>query len=75
MYRMNGTKVLNPGFPGGSAVKSLPAVKETRVRSLDREDPLKKGMATHSSTVSYRIPWTEKPGRLQSIGSHRVRHD
>ena len=53
------------GFPSGSAVKNLPAMQETRVRSLGREDPLEKGMATHSSILAWRIPWTEKPGGLQ----------
>ena len=45
------------------------------VRSLDWEDPLEKEMATHSSSFVWEIPWTEEPGRLQSVGSHRVRHD
>ena len=56
-------------------VKNLPAVQETWVRSLGWEDPLEKEMATHSSILAWRIPWTEKPGRLQSIGSQRVGHD
>ena len=55
-------------------VKNLPAMQETQVRSLGREDPLEKGMAIHSSILAWRIPWTEEPGGLQSIG-HRVRHD
>ena len=46
-----------------------------QVRSLSRKDPLEKGMATHSSILAWRIPWTEEPGGLQSIGSQRVRHD
>ena len=50
-------------------VKNLPAMLETQVRSLGREDPLKKGMATHSSILAWRIPWTEEPGGLQSMGS------
>ena len=50
-------------------VKNLPAMQETLVWSLGWEDPLKKGMATHSSTLAWRIPWTEQPGRLQSMGS------
>ena len=49
-------------------VKNLPAVQETRVRSLGWEDPLEKGMATHSSILAWRIPWTKEPGRLQSMG-------
>ena len=56
-------------------VKRLPAVWETQVRSLGWEDPLEKEMATHSSTLVWKIPWTEDPGRLQSIGSQRVGHD
>ena len=56
-------------------VKNLPAIQETRVQSLSREDSLEKGMATHSSILAWRIPWTEKPGRLQSIGLQRVGHD
>ena len=53
-------------------VKVWPALQQTQVQSLVREDPLEKGMATHSSIVARRIPWTEEPGRLQSIGSQRV---
>ena len=49
-------------------VKNLPAMRETQVRSLGREDPLEKGMATHSSVIAWRIPWTEEPGGLQSLG-------
>ena len=56
-------------------VKNLPAMQETHVRSLDWEDPLEKGMTTHSSILAWRIPWTEEPGELQSTGSQRVRHD
>ena len=56
-------------------VKNLPAMQETRVRSLDGEDPLEKEMATHSSIVAWEIPWTEEPGGLQSMGLQRVRHD
>ena len=56
-------------------VKNLPAMWETWVRPLSWEDPLKKGTATHSSILAWRIPWTEEPGRLQSMGSQRVRHD
>ena len=55
-------------------VKSLPAVQETRVQSLGWEDPLEKGMATHSSILAWRIPWAEEPGG-QSMGSQRVGHD
>ena len=56
-------------------VKNLPAMQETQVQSLGREGPLEKGMATHSSFLAWRIPWTENPGRLQSMGSRRVGHD
>ena len=56
-------------------VKNLPAMQEHQVRSLGWEDPLEEGMSTHSSILVWRIPWTEEPGRLQSIGLHRVRHD
>ena len=56
------------GLPGGSAVKNLPAMQETRVPSLGQEDSLEKGMTTHSSALPGRIPWIEEPGRLQSIG-------
>ena len=66
------------GFPGGSAVKNLPAMQETQetqVRSRGWEDPLEESMATHSSTLAWRSPWTEEPGGLQSMGSQRVRYD
>ena len=56
-------------------IKNLPEVQETWVQSLRWEDPLEKGMATHSSTLAWRIPWTEEPGGLQSMGWQRVRHD
>ena len=56
-------------------VKNLPAMQETWVWALSREDPLEKEMATHSSTLAWRIPWTEKPGQLQSMESQRVGHD
>ena len=56
-------------------VKCLPAILETRVQSLGQEDPLEKEMATHSSTLAWKIPWMEEPGRLQSMGSQRIRHD
>ena len=56
-------------------VKNLPAMQETQVGSLGWEDPLEKGLATHSSILAWRIPWTEEPGRLQSMGSQRVRQD
>ena len=56
-------------------VKNSFAMQETRVRSLGQEDFLKKGIATHSSILAWRIPWTEKPGGIQSMGSQRVRHN
>ena len=56
-------------------VKSLPAMRETWVRSLIWEDPLEKGMATHSSILAWEIPWREKPGGLQSMGLQRVGHN
>ena len=67
-------------FPGGSngekkkRKKKLPAMRETQVRCLDREDPLEKSMATHSSILAWGTLWTEEPGRLQSMGLQRVRH-
>ena len=57
------------------SVKNLPAVQETRVRFLDWEDPLEEEMATHSSILAWRIPWTEEPDRLQFMGSPRVGQD
>ena len=56
-------------------VKRLHAMRETQVRSLGQEETLKKEMTTHSSTLAWRIPWTEEPGGLLSVGSHRVGHD
>ena len=56
-------------------LKCLPPIQETQVRSQGPEDPLEKEMVTHSSILAWRIPWTEKPGRLQSTGSQRVGHD
>ena len=55
--------------------KNLPAMLETQVRSLGREDPLEKGVATHSSILAWRTPWTEEPGGLQSMGLQRAGHD
>ena len=57
------------------SVRNLPAVQETRVRSLGWEDPLEKEMATHSSILSWEVSWTEEPSGLQSMGSQRVGHD
>ena len=56
-------------------LKNLPAMQETQVQSLSEADPLEKGMATHFSTIAWRIPWTEEHGRLQSMGLQRVGHD
>ena len=56
-------------------VKNLPAMQEMWVQSLSWEDPLEEGMATHSRILAWRIPWTEEPGGLQSMGLQRVRHD
>ena len=64
------------GFPSGSAIRKLPAMQKTQemqVRSLGQEEPLEKGVATHSSILAWRILWTEEPGGLQSMGSQR--HD
>ena len=66
------------GFPGGSVVKihlPMQETQETRVGSLGQEDPLEEGMATHSIILPWKIPCTEEPGGLQSMGSQRVRHD
>ena len=63
--------LLTKGFPSGSVVKSLPAMQDpqkTRVQSLGQEDPLENGRTTHSSILAWRVPWTEEPGRLQSMG-------
>ena len=56
-------------------INNSPAVQETRVQSLGWEDPLEEGIATHSSILAWRTPWTEEPGGLQSMGSHRVGHN
>ena len=56
-------------------VKRLPTKQETQVQSLSQEAPLEKGMATHSSILAWKIPWTEEPGGLHSVGSQRVRHN
>ena len=56
-------------------VKRLSTMQETQVRSLGKEDPLEKEIAIHSSTIAWKIPWTEEPGKLQSMGSQRVGHD
>ena len=66
------------GFPCGSVIKKPPAMQEAQeiqIRSLGQEDPLEEGMTTHFSILAWRIPWTEEPGGLQSMGSQRVGHD
>ena len=63
------------GFPVAQMVKNLPTKQEIGVRSLGLEDPLGKGMATHSNILAWKILWTEEPGRLQSMGSQRMGHD
>ena len=66
------------GFPGGSVTKNLPAIQkteETWVRSLGQDGPLEEVMATHTTILAWKIPWTEEPAGLQSIGSQRVRQD
>ena len=63
------------GFPCGSAVKNSPAVREMWVQSPGQEDPLEEGMATHSSILPWKVPWTEEPGGLQSTGLQSVRQD
>ena len=60
---------------GAQMVKNLPAMQETEVQSLGQEDAPEEGMATHSTLLAWRIPWTEEPGGLQSMGSQTVRHD
>ena len=62
------------GFLGGSVVRNPLAMQETRIWSLNQEDPLEKGMATHANILAWKIPWTEEPGGLQSLGSQRVGH-
>ena len=64
-----------PGYLVAQTVKHLPAMRETRVGLLGREDPLEKEMAIHSSTFAWKIPWREESDRLQSMGLQRVRHD
>ena len=64
-----------PDFLVAQRVKRLSTMRETQVRSLGREDPLEEEMAIHSSIIAWKIPWTEEPGRLQSMGSQRVGHD
>ena len=74
-YEITGTAIPGLGFPDGSMVRIQLPMQETWVQSLGQEDPLEKGMATHSSLLAWRIPRTEDPGGLQSMGSQRVRYD
>ena len=62
-------------FPGDSVAENLPAMQEMQVWSLGREDPLEEEMGTHSSILAWRIPWSEEPAGLQSMGLQRIRHD
>ena len=77
MYGMNelGGALAKTGWEVAQMVKRLPTMLETQVQSLGREDPLEKEMATHSSTLAWKIPWTEEHHRLQSMGLQRVGHD
>ena len=68
-------KIIGYPFPGGSDGKESACNAGDLVQSLGREDPLEKEMATHSSVLAWRIPWTEEPGRLQSMGSQNVRYN
>ena len=70
---MTGIEWMLRASPVAQTVKLLPAMQKIWVRSLGWEDPLEKEMATHSSTLAWKIPWMEEPGRLQSMGSQRVR--
>ena len=63
------------GFPSGSAVRNPPAMQQLQFQSLGLEDPLEEGMVAHSNILAWRIPWTEDLGRLQSVGSQRIRHN
>ena len=74
MKKLQRIKGVNRMACGSLVVKNLPAIQETWVQSLSQEDPLEKAMATHSSICAWEIPWTDEPGRLQSV-DHRVRHD
>ena len=66
---------MHMGFPDGSEVKNLPAMQDMWVGSLGQEDPLEREMATHSSTLAWKIPWMEEHGSLHSMGSQRVGHN
>ena len=74
-HRFHGSQSTQSDFLVAQTVKRLPTMWETRVRSLGGEYPLEKEIANHFSTLAWKIPWMEEPGRLQSMGSQRVRHD
>ena len=74
-YRISSSQLITILFITAQRVKHLPVMQKTQVQSLGWEDPLEKEMATHSSILAWRIPWTEEPGSLQSMGSQRVRQD
>ena len=75
MYTEGESLSLSDGGLAGENLLPTQGTQETRVQSLGREDPLEKGMATHSSVLAWKIPWKEDPGRLQSMGSQGVRQD
>ena len=73
--RLNDYHIISGASKVAQLVKNLPAIQESRVWPLGQEDPLEKEMAIHSSILDWRIPWTEEPGGLQSVGSQRVEHN
>ena len=75
MLQSTRSERIEHSFLVAQRLKHLPGIQETWVRSLGREDPLEKEIATHSSTLAWKIPWREEPGRLQSMGSQRVGND
>ena len=75
MYTEGESLSLSDGGSAGENLLPVQGTQETRVQSLGREDPLEKGMATHSSVLAWKIPWREDPGRLQAMGSQGVRQD
>ena len=74
-YILSQESIVYKDFPVSQTGKNLLAMQETRVRSLGQEDPQEKRMAIHSSILAWRIPWTEAPGGLQSVGSQRIEHN
>ena len=75
LYQSEFSNTFRGAFLVARMVKNPPAMQETQVLSLGQEDPLEKGMATHSSILAWRIPWTEEPGGLQPVASQRGRHN